>query len=408
MMSLSDMSIEERINCFIELLSCNERCFIWTYDTKGKLKNTNCEYNALNKIFISAGLLDFLLEYIKTSSKFTILSVAHGLLWGIAFEKNSKNKIKYIHIYGPVFSQELSSEAIAKMVNTSKVSASWRPKFVKILNKIPVKMYSVFLQECIMFNYCITNEVINTADIIFQSPKARYFNIDESTTTKDRLKTYMAEQELLRMVREGNLHYQKALQSASYISVGVNSGEEDTLAKAKISLTVFVSLCTRAAIEGGISPEIAYSKGDSYISDITQCTIISDATRISHTMYEDFIQTVHNHQTDPSISNQIQSCCDYIETHLEEKIELATLAKRIGYSEYYLSRKFKKETGVSISEYIRNARINRAKILLASTQMSIQNISNRLCFGNRSFFADTFSKVVGVPPAEYRKQNQRL
>ena len=405
---LSTLSTTERIHCFIELLSCNNQCYVWTYDTKGKLIETNCQYKALNKIFISAGLLDFILDYIKTSSTFTILSLAHGLFWGIAFEKNSKNHISKIHIYGPVFTQELSSEALAGMVNTSKIPPSWRPKFVKILNKIPVKMYSMFFQECIMFNYCITNEIINIADINFQSPKARYFNSNTTTTKKDRLKTYRVEQELLRMVREGNLHYKKALQNATLVSSGVNSGEKDSLLNSKISLTVFVSLCTRAAIEGGISPEIAYSKGDSYIGDIMQCTTASDAANISHTMYEDFIQTVHNHQINPNLSKQVQSCCDYIETHLEEKIELKTLAKRIGYSEYYLSRKFKKETGSSLSEYIRDARLNRAKILLATTEMSIQNISDRLCFGNRSFFADTFSKIVGMPPAQYRKENTKL
>ena len=218
----------------------------------------------------------------------------------------------------------------------------------------------------------------------------------------------MAEQELLRMVREGNLHYKKALENAASRSLGVGSGEKDALRHAQISQIVFISLCTRAAIEGGLSPETAYSKGDAYISDINNCTSVTDTVQIGHSMYTDFIQAVHNRKASRLFCPPVQSCCDYIETHLEQKIELEALARRIGYSEYYLSRKFKNETGVSINEYIRRARIDRAKILLATTSMSIQSISDRLCFGSRSFFADTFRKETGIPPAEYRKQNQKL
>lgn len=408
-MHFSGMSVEERLNYFHDLMSCNGACYLWTYNKNGQLLHTTCEYDALHKIFVSTGLLDYVVEYVKDNPPFTIISIVQGMLWGISVEKNRQNKVDKIHIYGPICTQELSTEVITYMTNNSKVPKKWIPKFIRILHKIPVKMTSVYFQECIMFHYCVTGEIITVPDIVFQSPPAHSINMEHVQEIKrDRMHTYMAEQELLRMIKEGDLHYKKALQNASRVSVGVKSGAKDALQNAQISQIVFISLCTRAAIEGGLSPEIAYNKGDTYIADVLSCTSVSDAVRIGHTMYEDFIQTVHNYQANPSLSPQIQSCCDYIETHLEEEITLPHLAKRIGYSEYYLSRKFKKEIGQSISEYIRQARINRAKLLLETTQMSIQNISNRLCFGTRSFFADTFHKLVGMPPAEYRRTHQKL
>ena len=90
---------------------------------------------------------------------------------------------------------------------------------------------------------------------------------------------------------------------------------------------------------------------------------------------------------------------DYLEARIDE------LAARVGYTEYYLSRKFKEETGVSLNNYIKFAKVERAKFLLSSTDTSIQEISNRLGFCSRSYFGSTFQKIVGCSPADYREGN---
>nr|MCR5826633.1 AraC family transcriptional regulator [Oscillospiraceae bacterium] len=79
-----------------------------------------------------------------------------------------------------------------------------------------------------------------------------------------------------------------------------------------------------------------------------------------------------------------------------------------GYAEYYLSRKFKAETGLSINNYIKIVKVERAKTLLLSTNLDIQEICDLLGFGSRSFFSQTFRKIVGVPPAAYREQHQPI
>lgn len=405
-MNFPEMTTEERLQNFYEIMSSVGDFNLVSYDTQGKLLSSTMPVNALHKLFRSAGLVDYLLEYIRERHDLIILSIAQGLLWSASFETDAEDRVTKIYVLGPVSTQDLTSETIATMINNSQVTESWRPKFRRILKRVPVIMSTVMFQYAIMLNYCVTGKKVTAADIVFHSEKTS--GDSPQAPKRDRIQTYMAEQELLRMVREGNLFYKKALEKAASVSLGVGSGDENALRHAVTSQIVFISLCTRAAIEGGLSPETAYTKGDAYISDVMQCTSVTDAIQIGHSMYADFIQTVHNRRHAQLFSPPVQSCCDYIDTHLENKIELEGLARRVGYSEYYLSRKFKTETGMSISEYIREARIGRAKILLATTEMDIQNISDRLCFGNRSFFADTFRKVVGVPPAEYRKQHRKL
>ena len=93
--------------------------------------------------------------------------------------------------------------------------------------------------------------------------------------------------------------------------------------------------------------------------------------------------------------------------HPKEKFSIADFAKRTGYSEYYFSHKFKQETGSSISEYIRNAKIEHACILLEGTHMGIQEISDELGFASRSYFSSTFQKMTGMSPSEYRRKNSK-
>ena len=96
-----------------------------------------------------------------------------------------------------------------------------------------------------------------------------------------------------------------------------------------------------AAIESGLTPDTAYTVGDSYIQSLTECKTIADVRTVNHSMYEDFIQRVHRQRYNPQYSRQIQSCAAYIEAHLDEKLTLEQLSRQVGYSEYHLSRKFK-------------------------------------------------------------------
>ncbi len=105
------------------------------------------------------------------------------------------------------------------------------------------------------------------------------------------------------------------------------------------------------------------------------------------------MQRVRQARVNSAISKTVQSCCDYISVHVNEKLSIEFLSQRAGYTEYYFSRKFKQETGYSISEYIKREKIRKAQTLLSSTNMSILEISNELSFSSRSYFSDTFQKI---------------
>jgi AraC-like DNA-binding protein len=161
-------------------------------------------------------------------------------------------------------------------------------------------------------------------------------------------------------------------------------------------------------MEGGLSPEIAYALGDSYIQTAVNSNDAGELSALASTMYHDFIFRVHHLHVNPSYSPAIQKCCDYIELSLDKRIQISDLAVLTGYTEYYLTEKFNKETGTPLFLYIRYAKIERAKVLLESTDLSVKELSERLAFNTVNYFIQCFRDTTGYTPAQYRKKHKAL
>ncbi|MBQ9326531.1 MAG: helix-turn-helix transcriptional regulator [Clostridia bacterium] len=70
----------------------------------------------------------------------------------------------------------------------------------------------------------------------------------------------------------------------------------------------------------------------------------------------------------------------------------------MGYTDYYLTEKFRKETGRSISTYIRDVKMAQARVLLDTTDLSVAEIADRLAFNTPNYFIQSFRSVMGYPP----------
>lgn len=107
---------------------------------------------------------------------------------------------------------------------------------------------------------------------------------------------------------------------------------------------------------------------------------------------------------DNKTAKNIHLIKSYIKSHLSEKLTLDLLAAQLHYNPEYFSRYFKKATGKNISEYLISMRINKAKELLKSTDLSISDICNECGYSSVSNFRTHFTNCCGISPKEYRKQ----
>ncbi len=94
---------------------------------------------------------------------------------------------------------------------------------------------------------------------------------------------------------------------------------------------------------------------------------------------------------------------DYIEEHLVEDLAIATLAALIPMSQFHFARAFKAAIGEPPHRYIMQRRIDRAKMLLSVTRLSVAEVSYQTGFANQSHFTAQFRKAIGMTPKQFRE-----
>ena len=92
-----------------------------------------------------------------------------------------------------------------------------------------------------------------------------------------------------------------------------------------------------------------------------------------------------------------------IDSDMSTSVSLASLAARQNISSGYLSAIFKKETGITVSEYIRKKRIDHAIYLLSTTHLQIQTVALHCGIMDVQYFSKIFKKQTGKTPKEYRE-----
>lgn len=93
----------------------------------------------------------------------------------------------------------------------------------------------------------------------------------------------------------------------------------------------------------------------------------------------------------------------FIQENYQCNITLEDVCKAVGFSSAYFSALFKKETGEGFSKYLTEVRVNRAKELLRETDLPVTEICQAVGYSDRKHFTQTFHKMTGVNPAEFRR-----
>ena len=96
---------------------------------------------------------------------------------------------------------------------------------------------------------------------------------------------------------------------------------------------------------------------------------------------------------------------DYIHDHYQERIHLKAFCEQMHYSPPYISRKFKQETGFSVSAYLQKTRIEKSCELLAGSRLSVCYVAEAVGYSDTKSFNNLFRKLIHCSPREYRKRS---
>ena len=393
------METAEKLYFLQELIRCSYPLYFWIYDDAGHLHETDCPNRHLPAVLEKSGCLDY--AFGLDDDYPVILGSMFGTLWGGAFEQTENGR--QLHLIGPMLTGEIAHRSLEDAARRLVRDPASRSEFMQMFSGLPIIPLTLFQHYVLMLHYCVTGERAKVSDFRYQERTEDYKH-NNNPKQRDRNQVYMAEKQLLYHVREGDLNFHAAHARAAAVSSGIQISVDNPTNRAKISTMTFTSLCVRAAIEGGLSPDTAYTLGDTYIQGMLAAMNVSELTSLSHDMYEDFIRRVHKARSDMELSKPIRDCCEYIQLHPEDDLSISALARQFGYSDYYFSRRFKKETGETVRDYIDAVRIERARMLLETTDEPISEIAQSLHYCSSTHFSDVFKSIIGKLPNEYRKQ----
>ncbi len=125
--------------------------------------------------------------------------------------------------------------------------------------------------------------------------------------------------------------------------------------------------------------------------------------------FREFLKRLLTLNLKPQAASQeirLERVCRYIDENFNLDLKLGQVAKEKGFSASVFSRGFKKITGMGFSAYLRKTRLENAMKLLASSRLSVTQISQECGFNNLQYFFDVFKKKTGKTPQEYRNASK--
>lgn len=216
------------------------------------------------------------------------------------------------------------------------------------------------------------------------------------------------EHDIIKSIQYGDLEsLERALNSPYAAMRGILA--KDALRSQKNLAIVDITLASRALTDIGFPSEDIFIFSDAVIRNVENCRDVEEAKGLARAFAIQCAQKVKErnlHMPQVNASHIVQQACEYMDRHVYDKFDVHTLASELKVSRGYLSKVFKQELNMTMSDYMRRKKISIAAILLANTNHPIDDIALSLAFCSRSHLGRVFLQEKGCSPAEYRRQSK--
>ena len=321
-------------------------------------------------------------------------------------------------VIGPTRQTPDSDQELRELAFRADVPAADVADFVEGMKSIVRMPLESIMQTLCTINYILNDEKLELENItIYEAEQndlkellerqrsardfSRIHSDDEPRIHEHN--TYTQEQQMLRMVRKGHTtSLRQWIASAPAIRGGTLAS--DQLRQIKNTFVVTATLVSRAAIQGGLSTEDAFTLSDAYIQ---KCELLNSLDRITNLQYHmvlEFTERVERIRFGGKPTQLTVSVINYIQHHLSEPIRVEDMAKELFMSRSYLSAKFKEETSETLTDFILKEKTEEAKRLLRYSDKSFTAIGSYLGFSSLGHFSQVFKKYTGRTPTEYREK----
>lgn len=320
-------------------------------------------------------------------------------------------------VIGPSGMIQNNEQQLRKLAFNCDVAPEDTEAFINGMKSIvPMPLDSIMQMLCTI-NYIMNNEKKTLADITITEAEQKRItdSIMEQETSKhlsEEFKnennsqpavhnTFDLEQTISSMIQKGETAaFTKWISQIPAVRGGTIA--PDQLRQKKNTFIVTATIASRAAIKGGLDIDDAYNMSDSYIQ---KCELLSSPDRITNLQFHmilDFMEKVEQLHKGTNATKLALKVANYIQHHISETISTEEMAEELELSRPYLSKKFREETGKTLTDFILMEKTEEAKRLLRYSDKTLSSISLYLGFSSQSHFSNVFKKYAGKTPMEYR------
>lgn len=314
-------------------------------------------------------------------------------------------------LVGPFVNAEMTTQLIMEGAEKRKLSPSMIPELENYYGSVPVlprnsRVFVMLEAFCEKIWPDTPFEVvdINVPHAEFSLPPLEGAE-NENPLWKMELmeKRYSYENEMMKAVAKGQAH-KAQMMFPVFSALSFERRLSDPLRNMKNYCIIMNTLLRKAAEEGGVHPVFLDRISSEYARKIESLSAVGMVQVLMMEMFEKYCRLVRKHSL-KHYSTPVRKTIIAIESSLNTDITLGALAEQQGISQSYLSRLFKKETEMNITEYINQRRMEHAENLLLSTKLQIQTIAQHCGIMDVQYFSRLFKKIKGHSPVEYRKMH---
>lgn len=321
-------------------------------------------------------------------------------------------------IIGPVFNNIITGDTVRAFMQECVIPIEYLEDAFQFLARLPRLTYHQLLNVLVFLHFSLNNATIdlvrhfeyaeNTAarDVPFKHAELSYSG-RENPMQHD---TYQFERQMLHYIEQGKTEQLQAFLLASMKSQPLREGAlaDSPLRQAKNIVIGLVTMVGKvAAIGGGLDVEQVYSLIDIYTQECERLATVDAVTNLQYHMLLDFSRRVEEYRLPDHLSPLTFNCIQFVNRHVNEKIDIDSVAQHVRKSRSYVSDAFKKDTGSSLGQYITHCKLSEAQNLLRYSNKSVLDVSNYLCFSSQSYFITVFKKAYNMTPKQYRETATR-
>ena len=214
---------------------------------------------------------------------------------------------------------------------------------------------------------------------------------------------YAKENELIDAVSKGLTHKAEMIFTNITPENALECRHTDSLRNTKNYLIILNTLLRKGAEQGKVHPFHIDMVSSDFALKIEASQSVEECGELLKYMVKKYCRLVNKH-SQKNYSLLIQKVITQIESDIASDLSLNNLSKIFEVNSSYLSSLFKKETGSTLTDYVNKMRIERAKELLVSTNIQIQNIAQRCGMLDVNYFTKTFKKYAEMTPKKYREK----